>query len=130
MCINSFKKINYMKLKVLILIIVSCFSNIFVAQTKKTTLTEKQKIESLISSIEHLKNAKFNRNGTLYDATTAAKHLRMKLNKAGDDIKTAQDFIDQIASKSSMTGQDYKIVYSDGKEILARKYFYDKLKTL
>jgi len=119
-----------MKLKVLILIIVSCFSNIFVAQTKKTTLTEKQKIESLISSIEHLKNAKFNRNGTLYDATTAAKHLRMKLNKAGDDIKTAQDFIDQIASKSSMTGQDYKIVYSDGKEILARKYFYDKLKTL
>lgn len=119
-----------MNLKVLILILATCFSNILVAQTKKATLTEKQKIESLISTIEHLKNAKFYRNGTLYDATTAAKHLRMKVSKAGDDIKTAQDFIEQIASKSSMTGQDYKIIYFDGKEILARKYFYDKLKTL
>lgn len=53
----------------------------------------------------------------------------MKWKKAGDKIKTVQDFIEQIASKSSMTGLDYKIVYSDGKEIPARKYFYDKLKT-
>ena len=119
-----------MRFKILILILVTCFSNVFVGQTKKTPLTEKEKIEALLSSIEHLKNAKFYRNGTLYDAPTAAKHLWLKLSKAGDDIKTAQEFIEQIASKSSVTGQDYKIIFSDGKEITARKYFYDRLKTL
>lgn len=44
------------------------------------------------------------------------QHISMKWKKAGDKIKTVQDFIEQIASKSSMTGLDYKIVYSDGKE--------------
>lgn len=119
-----------MRIKYLLIILVTFISSTFLGQTKKTTLTEKEKIEVLISSIEHLKNAKFNRNGSLYDASTAAKHLRMKWNKAGDNIKTAQEFIEQIASKSSMTGLEYKIIYSDGREISARKYFYDKLKTL
>jgi len=119
-----------MRLKVFILILATCFSNIFFGQTIKTQLTEKEKIEALISSIEDLRNVKFYRNGILYNATTAAKHLRMKYSKAGDNIKTAQDFIEKIASKSSITGQDYKIVFSDGKVILAKKYFYDKLKAL
>jgi hypothetical protein len=119
-----------MGVKIFIFILSTCFSNIFIGQTIKTQITEKEKIEALISSIEDLKNAKFYRNGALYDATTAAKHLRMKYSKAGNKIKTASDFIEKIASKSSMTGQAYKIVFSDGKVIPARKYFYDKLKTL
>ena len=119
-----------MGVKIFILILSTCFSYILIGQPIKTQLTEKEKIEALISSIEDLKNAKFYRNGALYDATTAAKHLRMKYSKAGNKIKTASDFIEKIASKSSMTGQDYKIVFSDGKVIPARKYFYDKLKTL
>ena len=119
-----------MNIKFLILILASFISNSLPGQAKKPTLTEKEKIEALISSIEHLKNAKFNRNGSLYDASAAATHLRMKWKKAGDKIKTVQDFIEQIASKSSITGLDYKIIFSDGKEIPARKYFYDKLKTL
>ena len=47
-----------------------------------------------------------------------------------DSIKTAEDFIDKIASKSSMTGTEYKIVYDNGKEITTKKFLYDKLKNL
>lgn len=119
-----------MRFKVFIFFLATCFPNIFSGQQIKTQLTEKEKIEALISSIEDLKNAKFYRNGILYNAATAANHLRMKYSKAGKEIKTAQDFIEKIASRSSITGQAYKIVFSDGKVIPARKYFYDKLKTL
>ncbi len=116
--------------KTTLLLLFSLMTNVFFAQTKKPALSEKEKIEQLIVSIEQLKNAKFLRNGSLYDATTAAKHLRMKWNKAGSKIKSAQEFIDQIASKSSITGNEYKIVFADGKEILAGTFLNEKLKTL
>ena len=113
-----------------ILFISLLVNSISYAQVKKKILTENEKIEQLILAIQNLKSAQFNRNGTLYDAETASKHLKMKWNKAGNSIKTAEDFIDKIASKSSMTGTEYKIVYDNGKEITTKKFLYDKLKKL
>lgn len=113
-----------------ILFISLLVNSISYAQVKKKILTENEKIEQLILAIQNLKSAQFNRNGTLYDAETASKHLKMKWNKAGNSIKTAEDFIDKIASKSSMTGTEYKIVYDNGKEITTKKFLYDKLKNL
>ncbi|MBK8807002.1 MAG: DUF5329 family protein [Bacteroidales bacterium] len=119
-----------MRLKFFILILATLSTNVFLGQTKKKALSEKEKIEVLISSIEQLKNAQFNRNGSLYDAKTAAKHLRSKLKNAGDDIKTVQDFIEHIASKSSMTGKEYKIIFSNGKEVTTRTFFNEILKKI
>ncbi len=96
----------------------------------KAPLSENQKIEALIKAVEQLKEAKFYRNGDLHDAAAAAKHLRMKWEKAGSRIKTTIDFIEKIASKSSMSGEPYKIVYANGKTVLARQFFYEKLKGL
>jgi hypothetical protein len=93
-------------------------------------LSEKEKIEYLISSVEQLNDAQFYRNGEWYDATTAADHLRMKLSNAGSRVKTAQDFIDKVASCSSMTGEAYKIKYSNGKELTTKEYFTEKLNEL
>jgi hypothetical protein len=99
-------------------------------QIKKNKLSEKEKITILIRSIDELKNAKFYRNGNLYDSKTAAEHLKMKWTKAGNNIKTAEEFIEEIASKSSLSGKDYKIIFENGNEILVKKFLYDKLKTL
>ena len=52
---------------------------------------EKKKIDFLISSIANLKEAKFIRNGTEHDGIEAAKHLRLKLEKAGTHVRTADD---------------------------------------
>jgi Family of unknown function (DUF5329) len=54
---------------------------------------------------------KFYRNGSWYDSHRAQLHLRDKYNYlvAGGRIKTADDFIEQAASRSSMSGQDYQI---------------------
>jgi hypothetical protein len=54
---------------------------------------------------------KFYRNGSWYDSHRAQSHLRDKYNflAAGNRIKTADDFIEQAATRSSMSGQDYQI---------------------
>jgi len=91
---------------------------------------ENIKIELLIQSIEQLEGAQFYRNGSWYDAKTAATHLRMKLSKAGTRVKTAHDFIDKIGTESSITGEVYKIKFADGKIITAREYFSSELKKI
>lgn len=89
---------------------------------------ENARIEHLISSIEKLSGAKFIRNGTEYDNKKAGEHLRMKLKKGGDKVKTAENFIDGIAAKSSVSGKDYKIRKPDGSLVTTSSYFYARLK--
>lgn len=97
------------------------------AFSQPKTITEEQKIVQLIAYIEHLPNAKFVRNGSSYSAKEAADHLRKKYNYAKDDIKTAQQFIDQLASKSSMSGKAYTIEFADGKVITSGDLLRKKL---
>src|SRR4051812_44481451 len=78
--------------------------------------SEKRKIEALIKHVEGLKDATFVRNGTEYDAKTAAKFLRSKWNSHKAEIKTALDFIEKAASISSTSGKPYLIRRKDGKE--------------
>lgn len=88
---------------------------------------EKKRIDFLISSIENIKGAKFIRNGTEHDGKEAADHLRMKLQKAGGKVQTAEDFIRRCASKSIISGKPYMIRSSDGKTENSEQYFREKL---
>jgi hypothetical protein len=106
-----------------------CFTATMV-QGQQPAATEKQKIESLIKHIESLKDAKFVRNGTEYDAKTAGAFLRGKWEANSAAIKTAQDFIDKAASASSTTGQPYLIRFKDGKEIKSGEYLLSELMKL
>ncbi|WP_293766191.1 DUF5329 domain-containing protein [uncultured Aquitalea sp.] len=54
-------------------------------------------------------NCKFERSGSWYDAATAVDHLKMKLDKAGDRVKTTEDFIQGVASKSYLSGKPYHL---------------------
>ena len=112
------------KIIVAAFIILAVFSGTVSAQN----IIEKNKIEFLISSVENLKGAKFIRNGSEYSGQEAAKHLRMKLQRAGTHVQTADDFIRLCASKSYNSGKPYLIRLSDGKTIKAEEYFRAKLK--
>lgn len=97
---------------------------------QNATLSDDDKIEFLINKVEHLENAKFVRNGTYHDAKAAASHLRLKWEKAGSAIKTVDDFIEKIATKSSISGEPYTIEYSNGKKITAKEFYRLCLKEL
>jgi hypothetical protein len=88
---------------------------------------EEQRIDYLIRSIETLAGAQFIRNGTAYDATAAAAHLRLKRQKAGSHVVTAADFIRDCASRSSVSGEPYRIRYADGHEVTAESFLRARL---
>ena len=106
------------------MVVLALFSGVVNAQDN----IEKKKIEFLISSVENLKESKFIRNGTEHDGKEAVEHLRMKLDKAGGKVQTADDFIKLCASKSYISGKPYLIRSSDGTTVKAEQYFREKLK--
>ena len=89
---------------------------------------EKKKIDFLLSSVENMMGVKFIRNGTEHDGKEAAAHLRMKLQKAGGKVRTADDFIRLCGSRSFLSGKPYRIISSDGKTVNSDRYFREKLK--
>jgi hypothetical protein len=89
---------------------------------------QERRIEHLLQTVESLKGAAFIRNGTEYDARDAGKHLRMKLKLAGDRVKTAEDFIEVCASRSSFSGEAYKIRLPDGTITETAPFFRAKLR--
>ena len=98
------------------------------ATTKK--LTEEQKINHLIKYVHGLDGATFIRNGSDYPAKAAADHLQMKREKAGSRVKTARQFIDVLASESSMSGKAYQIKFKDGKTYSSRQVLMKELERI
>jgi predicted ThiF/HesA family dinucleotide-utilizing enzyme len=93
-------------------------------------MTEAQKIDYLIDVVRNLKGAVFIRNGSEHTPEEAANHLQMKREKAGARIKTAQDFIDKVASKSSLSGELYMIRFANGKTFPCQMVLSNELKKL
>ena len=93
-------------------------------------VSEKEKIETLIKCLEKLKNATFIRNGSDYNAKTAARFLRGKWQAREKEIKTAADFIDKVASMSGTSGKPYVIRFKDSREVKCGDYLKEQLKEL
>jgi len=91
---------------------------------------EKRKIEALITQVQTLKDATFVRNGSDYDAKTAARFLRGKWSSNETEIKTAQDFIAKAATGSSTSGKPYLIRFKDGREVTCAEYLKGEIKKL
>jgi|GEM_PF-1209105 len=94
--------------------------------TAPAQFTEPEKIERLIQYVAGRKDAVFIRNGAEHTCAEAAEHMRGKLRSAGAGIKTARDFIEQAASRSSLTGQPYRVRIG-GREVAARDLLLEEL---
>ncbi len=84
------------------------------AMADAAPLAESEKIDRLIRYIAALEGAVFIRNGTEHGPAEAAQHLQSKREKAGDRVKTADDFIRLCASHSTLSGEAYLIRFADG----------------
>ncbi len=85
-------------------------------------VSEAQKIEALIQTVA-ASNVTFIRNGTEHSAAEAADHLRSKWKRARGKVKTLDQFIENIASKSSMSGRPYQVRTADGELINAADWY-------
>ena len=91
---------------------------------------EEKQIEALIAGIERMTDATFIRNGRPYGAAAAAEFLRRKWRHREADVRSADDFIEKVASFSSTSGQPYRIRFSDGRETACSTFLRAELSNL
>ena len=92
---------------------------------------EEAKIEELIASVRATpEGTMFIRNGREYGCKKAAEHLRTKYAFGKKHAATAELFINNIASRSSVTGAAYTIRFPDGATVTAREFFTEELKKI
>ncbi|MEO8124204.1 MAG: DUF5329 family protein [Burkholderiales bacterium] len=88
---------------------------------------EQARIDRLIHYVETQKRMVFVRNGKDHSCRDAALFLRAKYAMMGEHVTTAAQFIDQIASRSSTTGEPYKVRLADGRLLPAAKVLREEL---
>ncbi|HWB74382.1 MAG TPA: DUF5329 domain-containing protein [Nannocystaceae bacterium] len=86
-----------------------------VAPQPDAAVDERARIEKLIDAVAK-SGIVFIRNGSEHSASEAADHLRTKWSRAGDRVKTADDFIEALGSRSSQSGEPYRVRLPDGTE--------------
>lgn len=97
------------------------------ADAKPPALSEAQKIERLIDAVAKLEGATFLRNGDEHSTSDAVEHLRRKLGAGGDDITTAELFIEHAATRSSLSGKDYEVRFADGRVVRLADFLRERL---
>lgn len=85
-----------------------------------------QEIEKLLKWIES-SDVVFIRNGNEANAAGAAAHLRMKWHSVAPPITTMHEFIEEIASRSWVTGRPYQVKLADGSVIEAATWLRQQL---
>lgn len=98
-----------------------CFASLASAATPKT------EIEGLLAYLKGLEGAVFIRNGSEHSASEAEAHLRLKWERQADKIATAEDFIALCATRSSMSGERYRIRFQDGTTRFSGEVFTEQL---
>jgi hypothetical protein len=92
-------------------------------------MSEKEKIDALIHAVETRDDLQFIRLGEAHSGTEAARVLRTKLFYAGSRVKTADEFIDHIAS-ATLSGSTYFVRYPDGKQVPSAQFLRAELKRI
>ncbi|MBK6863124.1 MAG: DUF5329 family protein [Ideonella sp.] len=100
------------------------------ARAASISALEAARIERLLQFVESQKQCKFVRSGSAYTAREGAQFLRAKYAKMGEHVTTAAQFIDQIAARSSTSGQAYLLRYPDGRTVPAAQVLADELRRI
>ncbi|MEB4677766.1 YfeK family protein [Enterobacteriaceae bacterium G50] len=80
----------------------------------KLNAHEEARINAMLDALSQQKELVFVRNGDEHTCDEAVSHLKLKLGNTRNRIDTAEQFIDKVASSSSITGKPY-IVKIPGK---------------
>ena len=87
-----------------------------------------QDVDHLLGFIE-TSDCTFLRNGRAYDAQEARDHIQKKYNYAKDSIETTEQFIEYTATRSSLSGQPYR-VNGAGQEQLSSEWLIGELRRI
>lgn len=106
------------------------FATFVFSTPSESALTEEGKIQRLIETVAGLRDATFIRNEREHDAQQAADHLRRKWLARAEEIETAREFIESVASRSSATGEPYRIRFPDGRVVSSGEFLRERLREI
>lgn len=92
------------------------------------SVLSRQEIEHLLAFIKSAP-CQFNRNGEWHPAAKAAEHIAQKYQYAANKglVASAEDFIEQAATQSSMSGQSYRVKCGADPELRSADWLRDEL---
>lgn len=90
--------------------------------------TAQTEINYLLRFVE-TSGCEFYRNGSWFDASKAQAHLREKYQflVQADRIHSAEDFIELTATKSSLSGQPYRVRCGGGEPVTTNQWLHAAL---
>ncbi|PJZ69861.1 hypothetical protein CH373_10640 [Leptospira perolatii] len=102
----------------------------FLAPISAQSNNSESEINSLVSSLDLCKNCIFIRNGSEHSLEEAKAHMLRKYEATKNRINTAEEFIQHIGSKSSISGKPYLIRTAKGEEIKSEVWLTTQLQKL
>ena len=107
------------------LILLTLLSTTTYADISKNTKAE---INHLITFVK-TSTCLINRNGDEHNGNDAIEHIQKKYDYYKDEINSAEQFIEYSATKSTMSGNFYKVKCGDAQPIKTQLWLLDELKT-
>ena len=83
-------------------------------------------MENLLTAVGQQEQLIFIRNGSEHNAAEAESHLRLKLSKTKKRLSTAEQFVDKVASGSSISSKPYQVKLP-GKDPVDAKIYLTEL---
>ena len=115
--------LNFMKMKIIIIIFLPCF---FALTAVAANWQLQAEIDHLITNVKS-SDCQFIRNGKAHTPDEAVEHIMKKYDHFEDRIKTAEDFIEYCASKSILSRQPYKIGCPGQEAVDSKDWFLEEL---
>jgi predicted ThiF/HesA family dinucleotide-utilizing enzyme len=91
---------------------------------------ERARIDRLLDAVARRTDIRFVRNGKEYSSTQAADFLRGKLQWRIEKVATVQDFIEQVGTRSTASGEVYLVRLADGRTVPSAQFLAQELQRL
>ena len=91
---------------------------------------EMARINRLIDALAQRGDLKFIRNGKEYTAAQAADFLRGKLKWRIEKVSSTQDFIVEVGTRSTTSGEAYLVRLGDGRTLPSAQFLTQELRRL
>jgi hypothetical protein len=88
---------------------------------------ERARIDKLLRAFGSRRDVKFVRNGKEYTAAQAAEFMNGKLQWHLERVATVQDFIAVVGTRSSVSGDVYRIRLADGRTVPCADFLREEL---
>lgn len=99
---------------------------VFLALASHVAWADSAEIKHLFSFIAST-DCEYQRNGKSHTGKEALKHIKKKYDYFRDDIQSTEDFITYSASKSKMSGKQYKVTCPSQPTITSAEWLLTEL---